>query len=39
MLDQIMEYQKGKSLGCQDIGIKKIEFVGKTQFLCFKSTA
>ena len=29
-----LKYQRSTSSGCKDIGITKIEFVTKTQFLC-----
>ena len=32
--NQNLKYQRFTPLGCKDIGIRKSEFVTKTQFLC-----
>ena len=29
-----LKYRRSTALGCKDIGIRKFEFVAKTQFLC-----
>ena len=31
-----LKYRRSATLGCKDIGIRKLEFVAKTQFLCYK---
>ena len=34
-----LKYQGSTTLGCKDIGIRKSEFVAKTQFLCWSRIA
>ena len=34
MNDLSLKYHRFAPLGCQDIGIRRFEFVAKTQFLC-----
>jgi len=31
-----LKYLRSTTLGCRDIGIRKSEFVSKTQFLCLE---